>query len=537
MDEFFERRRRDNEKAESRMSALGVKGVRDRREAMKSHPVPGMSSRSAAVFVWEAHDATGTRPVRRPVSREEATEVFLDHSDTTRRFDPFKNEWDCYKGWDPKYQSDEAQELEYMYGPDTDSPMLEISLDATLNKASSPDNQPLATTPLLAPEPPISTTVALPPPESQPLEMNFLLAPPPSAAHAPNVSSSDHQPLKTNFLELPASTSPAPPPATYEAPLCIGRDDMESLQASLFFRYGFCGQGKDDFPFSTKALEYGFCTLDKVQRIYATHGESLPTSYHMPLIDFTYILIDNYRLGNGDNDALRNSQGQPTSLGGLWDLSADTTDRLPLPVSGAVNSSSISIRTIRCSATNRTLYTFRLPPDSDPKLPFTLTVEHASTAVECYRRRWHTVLDAIKHLTQCGKAFRTYTERSSLYREPQKLRPLRPLGFREASYTFRYEDYTAYEDELKTFLGQPFGRAAPLMGDIIWRLSTDVIGSDVAMLGPSSSAQEYGDVVTAPNGLQFVDDTLSQEEMDFICGKYIVYTGKLHIYVFFLIIS
>jgi hypothetical protein len=510
MDEFLERRRKSNEKKMSLMNALDLKKVQSRRDAMKSHPVPGMNSHSPIVFIWKAHAATGTRPVRRRLTRDKAVDVFLQYSDSTRRYDPIRNEWDLYKGWDPKYVSDDDRESEHMYGPHPkhDFPMVDMSSDPTPNKSLSPYDRPPSMNFLLAPELTIPTT----------LEMDDVLLQEPFTRNA----------------GAPTAPSPAPEPSasisltrTLEAPPRISRDDIEPLQTSLFYRYGFCGQGKTvaDFPFSSHALNYGLRELDNVQQIYASRDEPLPTPYHTPFIDFTNILVSNYRLEN------QTPPGIPTSLGGLWDLSVNTTDRLPLPVSGTVVAlSPISIRTVVCSTTKRTFYIFR-PPSDSPQVPFSLAVEHASTAVECYRRKWKSILVAVQHLAQSGKSFRTYVKRLPRYRAPSKLRSLRPLGFRETNYEFRFEDYLAYEEEVHAFLRQLFARAALLQGGIVWRIAVDILGADVAMLGPSSSAHEWGDVVTAPDGTQFVDDTLSQEEMDFICGKYYVYTGKSYIYI------
>jgi len=64
-------------------------------------------------------------------------------------------------------------------------------------------------------------------------------------------------------------------------------------------------------------------------------------------------------------------------------------------------------------------------------------------------------------------------------------------------------------------------RAALLAGGIIWRLALEELGIDPALWGPSE-ATKYAFEILSEFG-DFVDDGLTVEEMDFICGVYYVY--------------
>jgi hypothetical protein len=187
----------------------------------------------------------------------------------------------------------------------------------------------------------------------------------------------------------------------------------------------------------------------------------------------------------------------------------------------------------------RTLYLIK-PVEPDSNVTFNLVVGHATTALECYRRSWRSIPEVVKHLTQVGKPFKTYIPRLPLFTGPASVRVCRPLGFRAKGFKFRPHDYTHYEDVRRVFFDLPHSRAAIQAGGIIWRLGVDVLGAEVALRGPSPSAHEFGDIVTSPSGSQFVDDQLTAEEMDMLCGKYSCYTGSsvsLHLQELFLMVE
>ena len=88
-------------------------------------------------------------------------------------------------------------------------------------------------------------------------------------------------------------------------------------------------------------------------------------------------------------------------------------------------------------------------------------------------------------------------------------------------------DFVAYERVRERFFQHPHARAALLEGGIIWRLAMEHLDSQDALRGPSDSANDFGDSISLPNGTELVDDSLTDDERDLICGTYIIYTGLL----------
>jgi hypothetical protein len=321
---------------------------------------------------------------------------------------------------------------------------------------------------------------------------------------------------------LEQGTSLPHPPGGSEPSVHLGLDVLDSLEDNLVYRYGFRGfdGGTGNPLFTYQGFEYTANALDKVQRIYLGHGETLPPSCHRAFINFTNILIANHR-----NEVEKRNDVNYISLGGLWDLSATNPRRIALPGPQTEESLSPSLRVRILPYEARKLYLIKsVEPDCD--VTFELVVEHAVTALECYRRSWRSIPEVVKHLTQVGKPFQTFIPRLPLFTGAASIRVCRPLGFRSKNFKFRRCDYTHYEDVRRAFFELPHSRAAIQAGGIIWRLGVDVLGAEVALRGPSPSAHEFGNIVTSPSGSQFVDDQLTVDEMDMLCGKYNCYTGS-----------
>jgi hypothetical protein len=111
-------------------------------------------------------------------------------------------------------------------------------------------------------------------------------------------------------------------------------------------------------------------------------------------------------------------------------------------------------------------------------------------------------------------------------------RPFLSLGFRPAGYAFDTHDYRVYEDRREQFFKLPHSRAALLAGGIVWRLALETICPGIALTGPSENIAHFGDIVETPDG-PIVDDSLTEEELNLICGVYDVYTGKPSFFVIF----
>lgn len=92
------------------------------------------------------------------------------------------------------------------------------------------------------------------------------------------------------------------------------------------------------------------------------------------------------------------------------------------------------------------------------------------------------------------------------------------LGARSADCVYTKYDYASYEKERDDLLRSSKGRVALMMGGIVWRLAMECIGVENVLRGPGDDHTESDLIVI--NDCKFLDDTLSEHELDVICGVY-----------------
>jgi hypothetical protein len=106
------------------------------------------------------------------------------------------------------------------------------------------------------------------------------------------------------------------------------------------------------------------------------------------------------------------------------------------------------------------------------------------------------------------------------------------LGYFRPPFKAVYADYIAYEQYHHEFMNEDHARAALLRGGILWWLALLSLGFDSlpsVLIGLSRDAVPFGQMLTI-NDVTHFDDDLSEEEVDFICGTYYVYTSKFPIF-------
>ncbi|KAG2121669.1 hypothetical protein BD769DRAFT_1361176 [Suillus cothurnatus] len=116
---------------------------------------------------------------------------------------------------------------------------------------------------------------------------------------------------------------------------------------------------------------------------------------------------------------------------------------------------------------------------------------------------------------------------------PSARRPLSELrtyslGYFRPPFKAVYADYITYEQYRHEFMKEDRARAALLRGGILWRLALHSLGFDIlpsVLIGISQDAVPFGQMLSL-NGETHFDDDLSEEEVDFICGTYYVYTNN-----------
>jgi hypothetical protein len=81
------------------------------------------------------------------------------------------------------------------------------------------------------------------------------------------------------------------------------------------------------------------------------------------------------------------------------------------------------------------------------------------------------------------------------------------------------------------FFRLPHSRAALLCGGIVWRIAIEFLPLEAAYNGPSDSATNLNNIIPpsgSPGEQPLVDDILTSEEMDFICGVYTICDSDGH---------
>jgi hypothetical protein len=99
-----------------------------------------------------------------------------------------------------------------------------------------------------------------------------------------------------------------------------------------------------------------------------------------------------------------------------------------------------------------------------------------------------------------------------------------PIRLRD--YVFTYHDYLAYHSYAASLLNLPNGRAALLMGGIVWRLAIETLSIEDVLKGPSLSVSRHGIGRCLPgDGTSHWDDTLSLDQLNLICGLNLIENG------------
>ncbi|KAJ7475550.1 hypothetical protein B0H11DRAFT_1727461 [Mycena galericulata] len=135
--------------------------------------------------------------------------------------------------------------------------------------------------------------------------------------------------------------------------------------------------------------------------------------------------------------------------------------------------------------------------------------------------------EIIFHLLQLGVEFRVCI-RDRVYGQPrpQLVDAHGQLGYRRKGYKPTVIDHGVYVTLRDRFFASPRGRAARLAGGIIRRLAFEVVDNTLASVGPGSEVFETGvRFWDGSSSAAYWDDTLTDQEIDIICGVYEIATG------------
>ncbi|KAH9921087.1 hypothetical protein B0H21DRAFT_767080 [Amylocystis lapponica] len=203
----------------------------------------------------------------------------------------------------------------------------------------------------------------------------------------------------------------------------------------------------------------------------------------------------------------------------LWDISPQS----PRPLTTQRNPHLTITKQV---ANSRNCYFVRVTGRDDAvNEGWVLVVHDAATAVECLRMPHTDTREIARELAARGTPFSTFrrvTEDSYALHSPPRVY----LGWREKGWKATPADYRQYEECRNDFFRQERVRAALLKGGIVWRLAVESLGgTSLAMIGPSGDVARYGQILRPSSGNElYVDDDLSENETDMICGVYHVYS-------------
>lgn len=219
--------------------------------------------------------------------------------------------------------------------------------------------------------------------------------------------------------------------------------------------------------------------------------------------------------------SLESNQEHPDASGYIWDLASSSYDYLACREHETIRIEQVTL--------NSSLW-YRCSYRDDVDAPgWTLIVKHAATALELYRRQdICTTRAAGVFLARRGIPLRTIIPAPPASTWPEH-RYYWDLGVRPSGYQFTYDDYRAYEYRVRSGLPRAKLRAAMLYGGLVWRLAMSILGEDPAVLvceEPNTALANVSERFRASRGDDWIDDAVTPEEIDLICGVVRVYNGK-----------
>lgn len=111
---------------------------------------------------------------------------------------------------------------------------------------------------------------------------------------------------------------------------------------------------------------------------------------------------------------------------------------------------------------------------------------------------------------------------------------------RLSSYQFSAEDYSSYRYDCAEILRNPrIARQALMRGGILWRLAMEHASFQDVLAGPTTVAtiQRHCKSISGAVNRIYVDDVLTEHEVEMICGVYYVYTGKISNNIYMMMVN
>ncbi|KAJ7668604.1 hypothetical protein DFH06DRAFT_982224 [Mycena polygramma] len=162
------------------------------------------------------------------------------------------------------------------------------------------------------------------------------------------------------------------------------------------------------------------------------------------------------------------------------------------------------------------------PPDNKD---LSILLQSAATTLQIVRMGWSTHAEIVAELLARGIKFQVCVQ-APVYREPILSQHGARLGFRPSGYRPTAVDHAAYQQRLDAYLHSSRGRAALCTGGVIGRLAREIVPDALVVIGPSDEVFDTGVRLWDGQGqTAYWDDSLTADEIDLICGVYVVATG------------
>ena len=311
----------------------------------------------------------------------------------------------------------------------------------------------------------------------------------------------------------PSTTITPAPPFTPQSP--------ETWSTDLQFAYG---------AYNTPGLDFTRFVGVPLERIlYERYGFTASRSYQCQLqLKGDEFHMTAARRSFGHTSALVSDEALEDSITDFYISLVQAPQLMPRPLLDLNVLDRNDIRVQPLSDHQGKHYILELRASTQGDAPYLIVVKDPLTVLQCHRSGWDVShQDLVRNLLAAGIPFNTYARRdipisSCSYRFLGML-PL-PAGYQADAY-----DYSAYEEHLAHWLTEPHARAVLLRGGIAWRLAKQVAGDSLdgfVLSGPSHYAAQSGRLLRIQEKGDYFDDSISQTELDFVCGLYRSPTGK-----------
>jgi len=280
---------------------------------------------------------------------------------------------------------------------------------------------------------------------------------------------------------------------------------LSGVDTHLALRYGFtCG---------TNNWNPHVHTQDK-NKVSATESAAMCTLFYSRLDDVQPAIR---RAAHDFVNTVVNPNLRYDDLPATWDISPAAMDSTSLVLN-------LDVLSIYSKQTRkRSVYVISPGRKNADKCPWSIAVEDVLTVLQIYRSGYRTMDGIAKMLLEDALPFRTVLRRP-FHRIPRPISAKfrsRGLGFRRKGFIPTMADYRDYESARRDVLESGFGRAILLRGGLISRIAREFVPYNEVLLGPM-----VGDeiVCDASDSDSFVDDDVTMQLLDIVCGVYFVET-------------